>query len=176
MKKAVAFRAAPSRHASPRSAQASAASGEPILRPLAYVFPDGGYENIKDQFLMGDDLLVAPLVTKGNARTVLIPPGKWKTDDGSVITGPVRKTFDIPLTRLLYFERQPPVNTNKNKIMARELAAIHAVDPPAKPFSASTPNALLIVVSDLGWGDVGCYGATEIKSMHTDRFARSGPS
>jgi hypothetical protein len=40
-------------------AQASAATDEPILRLLAYVFPDGGYENVKDQFLMGDDLLVA---------------------------------------------------------------------------------------------------------------------
>jgi alpha-glucosidase (family GH31 glycosyl hydrolase) len=87
-------------------AKASAATGEPILRPLAYVFPDGGYENVKDQFLMGDDLLVAPMVTKATARTVLIPPGNWKADDGSVITGPVRQTFDIPLARLLYFERQ----------------------------------------------------------------------
>ena len=59
-------------------AQASAATGEPILRPLAYVFPDGGYENVKDQFLMGDDLLVAPMVTKGTARTVQIPPGQME--------------------------------------------------------------------------------------------------
>ena len=87
-------------------AKASAASGEPILRPLAYVFPEGGYENVKDQFLMGDDLLVAPMVTKGTSRTVLIPPGTWKADDGSVIAGPVQKTFDVPLARLLYFERQ----------------------------------------------------------------------
>ena len=87
-------------------AEASAASGEPILRPLAYVFPDGGYENVKDQFLMGDDLLVAPMVTKGASRTVLIPPGTWKADDGTLVTGPVQKTFYVPLDRLLYFERQ----------------------------------------------------------------------
>jgi alpha-glucosidase (family GH31 glycosyl hydrolase) len=87
-------------------AKASAASGEPILRPLAYVFPDGGYENVKDQFLMGDDLLVAPMVTKGTARTVQIPSGKWKADDGTLITGPVQRTFAVPLGRLLYFERQ----------------------------------------------------------------------
>ena len=87
-------------------AQASAATGEPILRPLAYGFPDGGYENVKDQFLMGDDLLVAPMVTQGTARTVQIPPGKWKADDGTVITGPIQKTFAVPLGRLLYFERQ----------------------------------------------------------------------
>jgi alpha-glucosidase (family GH31 glycosyl hydrolase) len=87
-------------------AQASGATGEPILRPLAYVFPDGGYESVKDQFLMGDDLLVAPLVTKGAARAVQIPPGQWKADDGTLLTGPIQQTFVVPLGRLLYFERQ----------------------------------------------------------------------
>jgi alpha-glucosidase len=87
-------------------AEAGAATGEPILRPLAYVFPDGGCENVKDQFLMGDDLLVAPMVTKGTARTVQIPPGQWQADDGTLLTGPTQKTFAVPLGRLLYFERQ----------------------------------------------------------------------
>jgi alpha-glucosidase len=87
-------------------AKMSAASGEPILRPLTYVFPDAGYENIKDQFMMGDDLLVAPMVAKGASRTVLIPPGSWKADDGGVIAGPAQKTFEVPLARLLYFQRQ----------------------------------------------------------------------
>jgi len=45
-------------------AETSAATGEPILRQLAYVFPDGGYENVKDQFLMGDDLL-ARIIHRG---------------------------------------------------------------------------------------------------------------
>ena len=87
-------------------AEASAASGEPILRHMAYVFPEGGYENVKDQFMMGDDLLVAPMVTQGASRKVLIPKGTWKADDGSVITGPAEKTIDVPLERLPYFERQ----------------------------------------------------------------------
>jgi alpha-glucosidase len=87
-------------------AKASAASGEPILRPLAYAFPDGGYENVRDQFLMGDDLLVAPMVARGTTRTVRIPPGTWKADDGTVIQGPAEKTLSVPLNRLPYFERQ----------------------------------------------------------------------
>jgi alpha-glucosidase len=87
-------------------AHTSAASGEPILRPMAYVFPDAGYENIKDQFMMGDDLLVAPMVAESASRTVLIPPGSWKADDGIVVNGPAQKTFEVPLARLLYFERQ----------------------------------------------------------------------
>ena len=51
-------------------------------------------------------MLVAPMVTKGTARTVQIPSGKWKADDGTLITGPVQKAFEVPLGRLLYFERQ----------------------------------------------------------------------
>lgn len=77
-------------------AQASAATGEPILRPLAYVFPDSSYENVKDQFLMGDNLLVAPMVTKGTTRTVQIPPGQWKADDGTLITGPSKNPSPSP--------------------------------------------------------------------------------
>jgi alpha-glucosidase len=86
-------------------ANASAATGEPILRPLTYVFPDAGYENLKDQFMMGDDLLVAPMVAKGASRVVFIPQGSWKADDGSIVNGPAQKTFEVPLSRLLYFER-----------------------------------------------------------------------
>ena len=67
---------------------------------------DGGYELVKDQFLMGDGLLAAPLVTRGTARTVQIPAGQWKADDGTLITGPIQNTFAVPLGRLLYFERQ----------------------------------------------------------------------
>ncbi len=87
-------------------AKASAASGEPILRPMAYVFPEAGYEAVKDQFMMGDDLLVAPMVSKGTSRTVLIPQGKWQADDGSVIEGPAEKVLSVPLARLPYFERR----------------------------------------------------------------------
>ncbi len=86
--------------------KASAASGEPILRAMAYVFPDGGFEQMKDQFMMGDNLLIAPMIVKGTSRTVLIPAGKWKADDGSVIVGPKQLTIEVPLTRLPYFERQ----------------------------------------------------------------------
>ena len=87
-------------------AKASATSGEPMLRPLAYVFPDGHYEKVNDQFMMGNDLLVAPMVKKGTARTVQIPQGKWRSDDGKVIEGPCEVTLDVPLARLPYFERK----------------------------------------------------------------------
>ena len=64
-------------------------------------------EGLKDQFMMGDFLMVAPQVCKGaSSRTVAIPSGKWLADDGSFVEGPSRITVRTPLSRLPYFIRQ----------------------------------------------------------------------
>jgi arylsulfatase A-like enzyme len=36
------------------------------------------------------------------------------------------------------------------------------------------PNVVLIVADDLGYGDVGCYGAKDIKTPNIDRLAKEG--
>jgi arylsulfatase A len=36
------------------------------------------------------------------------------------------------------------------------------------------PNIVLILADDLGWGDLGCYGATRIQTPQCDRLAREG--
>ena len=36
------------------------------------------------------------------------------------------------------------------------------------------PNVVIILADDLGYGDVGCYGATKVKTPNIDRLAREG--
>lgn len=36
------------------------------------------------------------------------------------------------------------------------------------------PNIVVIVADDLGYGDLGCYGATKIKTPNVDRLAKEG--
>jgi len=36
------------------------------------------------------------------------------------------------------------------------------------------PNVVVIYADDLGYGDIGCYGATKVKTPHLDRLAREG--
>lgn len=73
---------------------------------MSYEFPEEGLELIIDQFMLGTQYLVAPVLEKGaTAREVSFPTGKWLGDDGVVVEGPCRITVDVPLDRLPIFER-----------------------------------------------------------------------
>jgi arylsulfatase A-like enzyme len=37
-----------------------------------------------------------------------------------------------------------------------------------------TPNVIIIYADDLGYGDLGCYGATRIQTPHIDQLAKEG--
>lgn len=52
--------------------------GDPILRPLMYHDNDVRFEKLDDQFLVGDAILQAPLVSETErSREVLFPSGSW---------------------------------------------------------------------------------------------------
>jgi alpha-glucosidase (family GH31 glycosyl hydrolase) len=87
-------------------ARESAKTGEPIVRSLEYACPKRGYATIVDQFLLGPNILVAPVVEKGaRKRRLVVPPGRWKGDDGSVVDGPASVEIDAPLARLPWYRR-----------------------------------------------------------------------
>jgi len=87
-------------------AQASARSGEPMVRAMEYMYSHQGYAEIKDQFLLGDGILVAPVLERGaRSRQVIFPKGIWQGDDGSTVTGPTVTEIRVPLSRLPWYRR-----------------------------------------------------------------------
>ena len=81
-------------------------TGEPIIRYMEYVFPGEGMECVTDQFMVGDTLLVAPVLEKGKReRDVVFPAGTWKGSDGKVFSGPSKLRVQAPLDTLPFFEK-----------------------------------------------------------------------
>lgn len=39
---------------------------------------------------------------------------------------------------------------------------------------ANRPNIVLVLADDLGYGDLGCYEATDVRTPHLDQFAKEG--
>ena len=76
-------------------------TGEPIVRMMEYVFPQQGFEKITDQFMLGSNILVAPVVNGGNSRKVVLPKGRWiDVMHGKTITGPRSIEVNVPLDEL----------------------------------------------------------------------------
>lgn len=84
-------------------------TGSPVMRPLWYEFPaDKRTYLISDEYLVGRDLLVAPVVKEGmRNRQVYLPAGfdwvNWWT--GEKLEGGKEHNVDAPLDRLLIFGR-----------------------------------------------------------------------
>jgi alpha-glucosidase (family GH31 glycosyl hydrolase) len=84
----------------------AAKTGEPIIKSLEFNYPGKGYASVTDQFLLGDRLLVAPVLTKGAVtRKIVIPEGKWKSFDGKIINGPKNIEIAVKLDDLPFFEK-----------------------------------------------------------------------
>ena len=86
-------------------AKESSETGEPIVRHMEYSFPGQGFALYKDQFMLGDKYLVAPVTTAENTRIVKLPKGTWRDDEGKKYKGGKTITINVPLSRLAYFEK-----------------------------------------------------------------------
>lgn len=95
-------------------AEESSRTGAPMVRPLFWIAPDDRDAIItEDEFLLGDQLLIAPVVEQGrNSRTVYLPAGNWHPFDvndprpSAPIAGPVRLEVDAPPGKLPMFARE----------------------------------------------------------------------
>ena len=81
-------------------------TGEPLVRHMAYVFPDENFETINGQFMIGNDILVAPVIEKGaTTKAVKFPTGNWKDKDGKVYAGNCETEIPVDLDTILYFTK-----------------------------------------------------------------------
>jgi alpha-glucosidase len=75
-------------------------TGAPIVRHLMLVFPDDTETwDVSDQYMIGDSLLVAPVLEEGaSTRSVYFPAGTWfDVWTGESIQGGQRITVDAPI-------------------------------------------------------------------------------
>ena len=86
----------------------SAETGLPVMRALLLDYPDDAKAvATQDEFLLGDDLLVAPVLKDGEvSRSVYLPKGEWYDFwSRRRYAGPVEIRADAPLDRIPVFAR-----------------------------------------------------------------------
>ena len=85
----------------------AAKSGEPIVRHMEYEYPHSGYERVFDQFMLGKNILVAPVIKQGEVeRELFLPEGKWLYLGEREIEGGGKVKVDAPLGVLPYFVKE----------------------------------------------------------------------
>ncbi|KAL4234575.1 hypothetical protein ACF0H5_006216 [Mactra antiquata] len=82
-------------------------TGSPIIRPLWWIDPhDSITQLIDDQYLIGDSMMVAPILHAGKtARDIYIPQGRWldNINDKKVEPKTWLRNFNVPLEQVAVF-------------------------------------------------------------------------
>lgn len=128
-------------------AQLSHRTGAPYVRPLWWQHPrDRALRECDDAFLLGDALLVAPVLEKGvTSRSVLLPRGRWyDTETGEAFEGPGKIRVAAPAGRI--------------PVLARAGAAVPVAGPDGEtelevwaPAPGRTGSGLVIADAGEGW-------------------------
>lgn len=85
-------------------ARESAKTGEPVVRSMDYVYPHQGFASITDQFMLGDHILVAPIVEEGaTKRRIVFPKGTWRDSNGKKYRGGRTLEIDVTIESIPYF-------------------------------------------------------------------------
>lgn len=84
--------------------------GLPVNPPLWWISPDDAVaQKIFDQFLLGDDIIAAPVIRENaRSRDIYLPVGTWVDgNSGAELTGPKWiRNYSVPLSMLPYFVRK----------------------------------------------------------------------
>lgn len=83
-------------------------TGIPVQRPMVLAYPeDKASWSFEDQFLFGDDMLVAPVYRSGGKVSVYFPKGSWQSLDGDqTISGGKVVDFELALNEMAVFVKE----------------------------------------------------------------------
>jgi len=90
-------------------ARKTSETGIPLMKTLMMEFPeDVGCDGIYDQYMFGDDLLVAPVIEEGQIqRMVYFPEGEWiSLWNSEIIQGPLWKKVKAPFMNIPVFVKR----------------------------------------------------------------------
>ncbi|XP_063539892.1 myogenesis-regulating glycosidase-like [Cydia strobilella] len=88
--------------------EASVKDGTPVNAPIWWLDPtDETALATWDEFLLGEKILVAPVLEQGAvSRTIYLPRGTWRDAEGAVYEGPTTLDYPAPIDVLPYFIHQ----------------------------------------------------------------------
>ncbi|MFD7818256.1 TIM-barrel domain-containing protein [Streptomyces sp. NPDC059785] len=118
-------------------------TGAPYVRPVWWGAPeDRALRDCEDAFLLGDCLLVAPVLDPGRERrTVQLPRGRWyDTATEEVFEGPAQIVVDAPLSRVPVLVRAGAVLPVRGDGGGLELE-VWAPEPGRTGFGVVVPDA-----------------------------------
>lgn len=79
--------------------------GHPLWHPLPFQFPDDpACANHADEFMLGDEMLIAPVYEPGGKRTVYLPQGTWTNLETNEVS-PGRSSITVETESLPVFAR-----------------------------------------------------------------------
>ncbi|WP_112468584.1 glycoside hydrolase family 31 protein [Streptomyces triticisoli] len=130
-------------------------TGAPYVRPLWWGTPeDRALRDCEDAFLLGDSLLVAPVLEPGaSRRAVRLPRGRWyDTVTERAYEGPGQVLVDAPLSRIPVFARAGAVIPVRGEDGGLELEVW-------APARGRTGGGLVVPDAGDGWEDpeTECY-------------------
>jgi alpha-glucosidase (family GH31 glycosyl hydrolase) len=108
----------------------------PLLRPIWFDTPEEeSLYAVADEFMLGSDLLVAPVLDAGvTTRDVLLPPGRWKDAwSGATHDGGVVKSHPAPCPGVPLF-----VRAQKKDLLSRLRAALSEIRRGSVPSGVTT--------------------------------------
>lgn len=126
------------------AAVAAHRTGLPMMRPLPLAYPDQQLDVRDDEYLLGNDLLVAPVLTSGDTRRVLFPAGRWTSLwNGVTLTGGSEETISAPLDEIPVYLREGaiiPLRLNPQLTLGESLSngqvSALLLTPPVAPTTA----------------------------------------